>query len=122
MPIIINSVFDADEKPLQIFNGVAVIDQEFAFTTGEDCQCLNGTEEDFTFPNFSSGWFRVYNERLGRRIKNITTLTQSGGSLVMNASELDMTFDTNGRYYYEVGYTQTGGYEFPLRYGPVKVI
>lgn len=122
MSIIINRIFDAEERPLQIFNGVAVIDLVFAFTVGEDCQCLNGTEEDFTFPNFASAYFRVYNERLGRRIKNITTLTQSGNSLVMNASVLDMTFDTNGRYYYEVGYVQTGGYEFPLRYGQATVI
>lgn len=122
MPILINKIFDAEEKPLQIFNGVAVIDLVFSFTVGDVCECLNGTEEYFTFPNFAGAYFRVYNERLGRRIKDITTLTQSGYSLVMNASVLDMTFDTNGRYYYELGYIQSGGYEFPLRYGPATVI
>lgn len=122
MPIIINQIFDAEEKPLKIFNGVAVIDLAFSFTIGDACQCINGNEDEFTFPNFSNAWFRVYNERLGKRIKNITNITQSGNSLVMNASELDMTFEVNGRYYYELGYTQTGGYEFPLRYGPATVI
>lgn len=112
-----NKIFDAEERPLQIFNGVAIIDLAMSFFT-EECD----TNEDFTFPNFSSAYFRVYNERLGRKIKDIT-LTRSGNELIMNASVLDMTFDDNGRYsYYEIGYTQTGGYEFPLRYGVATVI
>lgn len=111
-----NRIFDAEERPLEIFNGVAIIDLAISFFT-EDCE----TETDFTFPNFLSGYFRVYNERLGRKIKDIT-LTRSGNELVMNASTLDMEFDVNGKYYYEIGFTQTGGYEFPLRYGPAKVI
>ena len=40
----------------------------------------------------------------------------------MNASVADVTFDDNGKYYYEVGYTQTGGYDFVLRFGNLIVI
>lgn len=111
-----NRIFDAEERPLEIFNQVAIIDLSMSFFT-EECDA----ETDFTFPNFSSAYFRVFNERLGRRIKDLV-LTQSGNELVMNASVLDMTFEDNGRYYYEIGYTSSGGYEFPLRYGVATVI
>lgn len=112
-----NRIFDAEERPLDIFNQVAIIDLAMSFFT-EECS----EDEDFTFPNFASAYFRVYNERLGRRIKNITNIALSGNELVMNASVSDMTFDDNGKYYYEIGYVQTGGYEFPLRYGTATVI
>lgn len=112
-----NRIFDAEERPLDIFNEVAIIDLAMSFFTDE---C--GDDEDFTFPNYSSAYFRVYNERLGRRIKNITNIARSGNELILNASVLDMTFEDNGRYYYEIGYVQTGGYEFPLRYGVATVI
>lgn len=112
-----NKIFDAEERPLQIFNQVAIIDLAMSFFT-EECE----EDEDFTFPNFASAYFRVFNERLGRRIKNITNISQSGNQLILNASVSDMTFEENGRYYYEIGYVQTGGYEFPLRYGVATVI
>lgn len=111
-----NRIFDAEERPLDIYNQMPIIDQAMSFFT-EECD----TETDFTFPNFVSAYFRVYNERLGRRIKNIT-LTKSVNELILNASVLDMTFEDNGRYYYEIGYTTTGGYEFPLRFGVATVI
>lgn len=111
-----NRIFDAEERPLDIYNQVAIIDLAISFFT-EECE----DDEDFTFPNFSSAYFRVFNERLGRTIKDIT-LTRSGNELVMNASVSDMTFEDNGRYYYEIGYIQTGGYELPLRYGVATVI
>lgn len=112
-----NKIFDAEERPLQIFNGVAIIDLVMEFFT-EECE----EDEDFTFPNYSSAYFRVYNERLGRRIKNLTNIANSGNALILNASVSDMTFEDNGKYYYEIGYVQTGGYEFPLRYGQATVI
>lgn len=111
-----NRIFDAEERPLEIFNGVAIIDLPISFFT-EECD----EEEDFTFPSFSSGYFRVFNERLGRELKDLT-LTRSGNELILNASVSDMTFEDNGRYYYEIGYIASGGYEFPLRYGVATVI
>lgn len=111
-----NRIFDAEERPLEIYNGVAIIDLAMSFFT-EDCDI----EEDFTFPNFSSAYFRVFNERLGRELKDLT-LTRSGNELILNASVSDMTFEDNGRYFYEIGYIASGGYEFPLRYGVATVI
>ena len=111
-----NRLYDGEERPLEVYNQMAILDLSMSFFT-EECD----EDTDFTFPNFSSGYFRVFNERLGRRIKNIV-LTQSGNELVLNASILDMTFEDNGRYYYEIGYISTGGYEFPLRYGVLTVI
>lgn len=111
-----NRIFDAEERPLEIFNRVAIIDLTMSFFT-EECD----EDTDFTFPNFVSGYFRVYNERLGRELKDLV-LTRSDNELILNASVLDMTFEDNGRYYYEIGFLASGGYEFPLRYGVATVI
>jgi len=78
-------------------------------------------EEDFTFPSYSSSYFRVFNERIGTTMLNIP-LSRSGASLIINASALDMTFEVNGNYYFEIGYVQTGGYEIVLMYGILRVI
>jgi len=109
-------LFDGVELPIEIYNQVAIIDKAIEFFT-EECD----VETDFTFPAYVSSYFRVFNERLGREIKDIA-LSQSGASLIINASALDMTFDDVGNYYYEIGYVQTGGYEVPLRYGNLRVL
>lgn len=108
-------LFDGVEEPLELYNGIAIIDKAIEFYT-EECEA----ETNFTFPSYSSSYFRVFNERLGFEIKDIA-LSQSGASLVINASVLDMTFEDNGVYFYEIGYVQTGGYEIPLRYGKLIV-
>lgn len=109
-------LFDGVEEPMEVYNQIAIIDKAIEFFT-EECD----VETDFTFPSYVSSYFRVFNERLGREIKDIA-LTQSGSSLIINASALDMTFDNTGKYFYEIGYVQTGGYEVPLRYGNLRVI
>ena len=109
-------LFDAVEEPMIVYNRVAIIDKAMEFYT-EECD----TETNFTFPSYASSYFRVFNERLGFEIKDIA-LSQSGASLIINASVLDLTFDDNGVYFYEVGYVQTGGYEVPLKYGPLQVV
>lgn len=111
-----SKLFDAVDEPLEVYNGQAIIDKAIEFFT-EECD----VETDFAFPGYLSSYFRVFNERLGREIKDIA-LSQSGASLVINASALDMTFEDNGVYYYEIGYVQTGGYEIVLRYGKLTVI
>ncbi len=108
-------LFDGVEEPLEVFNRQAIIDKQIEFYT-EECEI----ETNFTFPSYSSSYFRVFNERLGIEIKDIA-LSQSGASLIINASALDMTFEDNGMYYYEIGYVQTGGYEIALRYGQLRV-
>lgn len=109
-------LFDGVEQPMEVYNGIAIIDKAIEFFT-EECD----VETDFSFPSYSSSYFRVFNERLGREIKDIA-LSHSGASLIINASSLDMTFDDNGNYYYEIGYMQTGGYEIPLRFGKLTVV
>lgn len=109
-------LFKGVEEPIEVYNGVAIIDEAIEFYT-EECEI----ETDFAFPGYISSYWRVYNERLGILIKSYA-LSQSGSSLIINNSILDMTYEDNGMYYYEIGYVQTGGYEVPLRYGQQRVI
>lgn len=114
-------LFDGVEKELKIYNGQAILDYDIEFYTEECDDDLEEDEADFAFPAYASSYLRIFNERLGREIKEVI-LSRSGSSLIINASALDMTFDVNGKYYYEIGYIQTGGYELVLMYGPAKVI
>lgn len=111
-------LYDGVNKDLVAYNGQALLNFAIEFFTEECDTDLDEDEVDFTFPSFVSGYFRVYNERLGTRIKNIAA-TQSGATLVLNT--YDMTFDENGVYYYELGYVQTGGYDMVLMYGSLQV-
>ncbi len=109
-------LFDGVEQPMEVYNGIAIIDRAIEFFT-EECD----EQIYFTFPGYLSSYFRVFNERLGIEIKDIA-LSHSGSSLIINASVSDMTFDDNGNYYYEMGYVQSGGYEVVLKYGTLTVI
>lgn len=111
-------LFDGVSKELVLYNGQALINFGIEFFT-EDCDTdLSDDETDYSFPGFVSGFFRVYNERLGKRIKNITGVTVNGGSLLINSN--DLTFEDNGVYYYEIGYNN--GYEMVLMYGQLTVV
>lgn len=110
-------LFQGKEYSLVIYNGQAIIDKAFRFYTVVDC---TNEEIDFDFPDFTGAYFRVYNERIGRLIKDFT-LSQNGPYLVLEASVSEATFDDNGYYYYEIGYVR-GVYEQALRYGTLKVI
>lgn len=109
-------LFDGVETQLIVYNRQAIINKSIEYYT-EECE----VETDFTFPSYDSSYLRVFNERLGREIKDIA-LSQSGFSLIINASALDMTFEDNGNYHYEIGYVQNGGYEIVLQYGQFKVV
>lgn len=111
-------LFDGVEKDLALYNGQALINFGIEFFTEECDDDLDEDEVDYTFTSFVSGYFRVYNERLGKRIKNIA-ITQSGSSIVINSN--DMTFEDNGVYYYQIGYVATGGYDTVLMYGNLSV-
>ena len=110
-------LFDGLEKKIVIYNSQAMINFVVEFFTVNECQ----EEVEFTFPGYISSFFRVYNERLGTELKDIS-LSHNGNTLIINASVLDMTFEDNGKYYYELGYVQTGGYEIVLQYGTAEVI
>lgn len=113
-------LFQAKEYSLIIYNGQALIDKAFRFFTVVDCADVPYEEIDFDFPEYVSSYFRVYNERNGRLILELV-LARSGPYLIANASVSEMTFEDNGDYYYEIGYSR-GGYEQALRYGTLKVI
>lgn len=114
-------LFQAKEYPLTIYNGQALIDKAFRFFTVVDCVDLPYEEIDFDFPDYTSGYLRIYNERNGREILDLS-LSKNDPYLIANASEADMTFEDNGNYYYEVGYVRSGIYEQALRYGTLTVI
>ena len=114
-------LFDGVEKEMKVFNRQAIINLDVQFFT-EDCDNdLDVEETDFDFPDYASSYLRIYNERIGRLIKTIA-LSQSGGSLIINASVLDMTFAYAGAYWAEIGYVTTGGYEQVLSYGKLTVV
>lgn len=121
LAVIRHKLFDGVEESLTVFNRQAIINFGIEFFT-EDCDDnLTVDETDFNFPGYVSSYFRIYNERIGTLIKSFA-LSQSGASLIINASVLDMTFEDNGNYWYEIGYVQTGGYEIMLRHGILKVV
>lgn len=110
-------LFQGSEYSLTVYNGQALINVAFRFYTEDNC---DGEKVDFDFPDFVSGYFKVYNERIGREIKELA-LDRDGAYLIANFSVADMTFDENGNYFYEVGYVRAG-YEQTLRYGKLHVI
>lgn len=110
-------LFEGKEYDLVLYNGQAVVNRAFRFYTMSVC---DGEEIDFDFPDYVSSYWRVYNERSGRLLKEYT-LSHDGAFLIANVSVADATFEDNGYYYYEVGY-QRGAYEQALRYGTLKVI
>ena len=120
MPTVNTRLFSAKEYNLVVYNRQAVINKAFRFYTVAECDDLPREEFEFDFPDFVYAYFRVYNERLGRKILDITP-ERSLSYLIVNASLSDMTFESKGNYFYEIGYSQ-GGYEVALRYGKLQVI
>lgn len=102
-------MFTIDATELTVYNAKALIDYQF---TG------------LTFVDDSSYFFRVYDEREGRELKDFTSQLSKNGTTILNlnASVSDMTFDDPGKYYYELGYVKSGGYDEILKYGTLKVI
>lgn len=111
-----NKLFQGKDYPLIVYNGKPIIDKAVQFFI-KDC---DGIDTDFDFPDYVSSYMRVYNERSGRLILTLS-LSRSGGYLIINASNSDMTFEDNGNYWYEIGYLR-GAYEQALRYGILQVI
>ena len=115
MAIEVTRFFGAEEKEITLYNGAALINYSIEVVD------LDGN--DFPFDGYVSAFWRFKNERSGKTIKNLTTqISRNSKYLVVNSSIADMTFKTNGKYYYEVGYVMTGGYEVYLAYGKASVI
>jgi hypothetical protein len=112
-------LFDGVEKDIVIYNGQAIVNLEVQYYTEQCDTDIEEDEEDFTFPGYASSYLRIFNERNGRELKDIS-LSQSGSSLIINASVADMIFEDNGVYYYEIGYVNVV-YEQVLQYGKAIV-
>lgn len=113
-------LFEGREAELDVFNSQAVIDQTFTFITIDECIPGTLTETEFEIPSEATAYFRTYNERQGRLIKDLV-LVVNQNTLIANFSVNDMTFEDLGEYYYEIGYTNNG-YDMVLRYGILVVI
>lgn len=113
-------LFQGKEYALVIYNGQALVNKAFRFYTVVDCVDVPYEETDFDFPEYVSSYLRVYNERRGTLLVDLV-LTRDGSYLIANSTLEQMTFDQNGKYYYEVGYRR-GPYEQTLRYGKLNVI
>lgn len=107
-------LFQGTEYKMELLNNQPIISIGFQFFY-DDC----GVDVDFDFPDYSSSYMKIYNERIGRTIKTIP-LTRSGNILIINSNDTD--FEDNGDYWYEVIYLMAGGYEQVLRYGLLQVI
>lgn len=106
---------DGDSKTLQVYNGHPLIDYAISYIYEDD-------DSAYAFIGYSSGFFRVFDSRSKKRIKNFTSqVTRNAGNLVLNCSAADMTFSNTGRFYYEIGYVRSGGYDIVLNYGEIIV-
>lgn len=112
-------LFDAVDDNLTFYDGKPILDFQVQFFTDECDDDLEDDEVDYSFSGFVSGYFRVYNERNGRLIKDLP-MSNEGSALVLNTT--DTVFEDLGNYYYEIGYLMSGGYELALMYGILKVI
>lgn len=78
----------------------------------------NSDDTPFPFPGYVSSYLNVYQSRDGSQLKGYSNqITRNSNNLVFNCSVSDMTFADNGKYYYELGFIQSGGYPVLLRYG-----
>ena len=109
--------FIAQEADLTFYNAKAILN--LALTIVYD----DSTETNFGFAGYVSAYLRVYDDRERTQlIKNFTTqISRNSNVLVLNCSVTDMTFEDQGTYYFELGYSNSG-YEVPLRYGKFMMI
>lgn len=106
--------FIAENSDFGIYNGIAILNLGIYFQ--------NSDETDFSFPGYVSAYLNIYQSRNETLLKSFTTqISRSSSVLILNCSVSDMTFSSNGKYYYEMGYIQSGGYSIPLRYGDLIV-
>lgn len=106
----------SDKDDLEINNGEALLNVVALFYFDD------GTEFDFSA--YVSAYMKVFQSDniSAKKIKEYTSqITRSANMLVFNCSESDMTFTSNGKYWYEIGYVRSGGYELALREGNLFV-
>ena len=117
-------LFAALDEDLEWYNGKALLNFPISFYY-PDSDNPSQIGAVYDFPGYVSSYWKIFNRRQGKTLKSFTTqVTRSSNVLLLNCSVSDMTFEDNiqtAKYYYEMGYIQTGGYEIPLRYGDFYV-
>lgn len=117
MALEVTQTFFGEQDEIKVKNREALIDVAIV------CLYDDEDETDFDFPGYESAYFRVYDGIDQKRVKNFTSqVARSAQTLILNCSESDMSFNRRGKYYYEIGYVRSGGYEMVLRYGDLIVI
>lgn len=110
--------FIAENEDLTAYNGQAILNLAIAYILDDD------DDTEFTFPGYVSSYMNVYDsDERNNLVKAFTTqVTRNSSVQVLNLSESDMTFESQGKYYYELGYIISGGYETVLRYGNLVIV
>jgi hypothetical protein len=108
------NTYIANEVNLNFFTDKPVRNTTFVFTYDDDT--------DFDFPGgIGSVSLQVWeDDEDGKRLYNWTTQTEitvSGNVVFLNTADLNLEA---GKYYYELGYVTTGGYEILLMFGEAK--
>ena len=119
--------FEGVYAELTFYNAKAIIDYPIRYY-------LDGTETNYnsivdgkyvlnySFPGYASSYLYIYDsEERNTLIKSFTSqVTRNSNIQVINASVSDMTFESPGTYYYELGYVRSG-YECVLSYGKLFI-
>ena len=113
----IHNIFIADEKTLVFYNGKPIINRQMDFYD------ING--DDWNFVDALSFTMKVWEEREGGiQVIDWTSpnnLSNSGRTIFLNAPDTDTDIGI-GKYYYEIAYLISGGYEVLAAHGTAKFI
>jgi hypothetical protein len=116
----IHNGYAAEKYALVFKYAKPVINLAFLFYESDD-------ETELDFSEVTNATFKVWEEeengRLLLTVSNGDGLTLSGNTITMNTSAGQMTpGDGRGKYYYELSYYTSGGYEYLLMFGEAKFI
>lgn len=119
--------FEAQEAPLTFYNEQAVLDLAIAYytegTETDNDGTVNGEYvNEYPFTGYASSFMNVYDSAERNYLVKafISQVTRNANVQVLNCSVSDMTFESQGDYYYELGYVRSG-YEIVLRYGKLTI-
>ena len=119
--------FEGVYAELTLYNAQAVLNLPIYYYTEGTESSNDGTVDgeyikNYTFPGYASSFMNVYDsEERNTLVKEWTTqITRNSNIQVINASVNDVTFESPGTYYYELGYVRSG-YDVVLRYGKLFI-
>ena len=112
----IHNEFIAQEKNLVFYAGRAVLNKRHVYYD------ING--DPWSFASAIGFYFKIWEEREDGLLLidwDDTNLSNSDNEVILNAPATDTDIE-RGKYYYEQGYIQSGGYDVPTNYGEAKFI